>query len=883
MRLVKTSERQELDYDVLNAICDRAFFLALKMIEHANTRPMPKGEPKVGGHPSACASSQHILAAIHLVMRNPEDYLACKPHVSPMDHALNFLMHNFRDADGKHMSEEQRKLSMKNLRHFSPEGEPVFQSYHAEADPDGYRFFPSGSVGIPPVNALYMELAYRLAKDHGFELGEDPYFWCLMGDSEFREGSLAEAMPDGGERELNHQVWIVDYNRQNLDGTRIPNEAALEATDADRICKIAEANGWNAIKLKHGKKRQRLFTKSGGKEFKRVLDDLTTDYEMQALIEANRPELTREVLSKKSSKFAEQFKKMKDEELHSLFLNLGGHCIESLVEAFEEAKLSSKPTLVVAYTIKGLNLDCQAKSGNHSSLPKTDELKEKSSTLGLSYEDPFHDFDSDSPENGFLQERRDYLIKGIDEILKNTEDRRQKWRQKAAQIEWPTSMDISALKLSPMANTQWMWGQIAAKLDRLARDTKGISESSWESFAKFFLTMAPDVGTSTNTSPNMNGKLYGAIGQEDYVALYDAKDKKFPDVVPTLGKRTGHLRFEIAEGNCMSAAGSFGKFEYHTGIPFYPAMTIYDFFIKRCLDQYYYNLYWKSSFATLGTPCGVTLSAEGAQHSWKSDIQIPNSITWEPCFAQELDWIFADTIRRHFTGDNESREASLIRCVTKGLPQKQFLARLKAQKRFAGVSEAAILEQTRKDVLEGAYALIHYEEEVGYDPGDNVVHLFGMGALGMEAVQASDLLKEKGIFANVFIVTSPDLLLGIHAHHNDYQHLRNRLSVNGNLCFPKKGNQVGSKADWLALQGSRIPVVSVHDGEAGLLDNVGSAAGTRQRALAVRKTSKSGSTDAIFAYHHIDAHSIVEAVEKVLSETAKETLQVHPDVLGDLN
>ncbi len=217
---MKKSHPPQLDFDVLYRIVDRAFYLALKMIDIANhRRPSPKkGEPKVGGHPSACASSKHILAAIHLVLREPEDYFACKPHVSPMDHAYNYLLHNFRDKDGNLLEADQRELAMHHLRHYSPEGEPVFQSYHAEADPDSFRYFPSGSVGIPPVNALYLSLGYSFAKDHGFDLKESPTFWCLMGDSEFREGSLMEAMPDGADRELGNVVWIVDYNRQNLDG-----------------------------------------------------------------------------------------------------------------------------------------------------------------------------------------------------------------------------------------------------------------------------------------------------------------------------------------------------------------------------------------------------------------------------------------------------------------------------------------------------------------------------------------------------------------------------------------------------------------------------------------------------------------------------------------
>ena len=887
MKKLTSKKKAALDYEILHRICDRAFFMALKMIDIANSRPVSdKGEPKVGGHASACASSQHILAAIHLVLRNPEDYLACKPHVSPMDHAFNYLLHNFRDKDGNLLDGDTRKLAMSHLRHYSKEGFPVFQSYHAESDPDSFRVFPSGSVGIPPVVALYTALTYEFAKDHHFEIDESPYFWCLMGDSEFREGSLMEAMPDAGERELGRVVWIVDYNRQNLDGTRVCNEKALGGSDADRMIGIAKSNGWEGIKLKHGKIRERLFAETGGQEFRRVLDEEFTDFEFQAVLEANRPELTREVLAKKSQNLKSFLKNLSEEQIQRAFLNLGGHDIESLVETLQTAKADVKrPSLIVAYTVKGYGLRCQGLSGNHSTLPEEEELMEMAERLAASNSDPFSEFPEDSTEEKYLDKRRTFLVEGMEQIRNQVTARQQSWKKSAAEIHWPSDMEISALKFNPYAHTQWMWGQIAAKLDRLARGEKAsreshpkapdvsklsITDQTWFKVARYFLTMAPDVGTSTNTSPNMNGKLYGDIEQEDFELLYDAKDKKAPDVVPKLSERSGHLRFEIAEGNCMSAAGAIGKFFYFVGMPLFPAMTIYDFFIKRAHDQYYYNLYWRSSFATLGTPSGVTLAPEGAQHSWKSDFQIPHAITWEPCFSKELDWIFADILRRHFTLDNEDRESPLIRCVTKGLPQKEFLERLKKQKRFEAAGEDEILGRVREEVLAGAYRLIHFEGYVDYVPGDNVVHLFAMGAPGVEAMRASDRLLEKGIYANVFIVTSPDLCLGNLAYQDAYRHLRETLKISGDVHLQK----VDSQAQWISLQGGRIPIVSVHDGEPGLLDNIGSIVGVKQAALAVRRTSKSGTTADIYHVHGIDADSIVEASEKILEDTAKERFEV---------
>jgi pyruvate dehydrogenase complex dehydrogenase (E1) component len=82
-----------------------------------------------------------------------------------------------------------------------------------------------------------------------------------------------------------------------------------------------------------------------------------------------------------------------------------------------------------------------------------------------------------------------------------------------------------------------------------------------------------------------------------------------------------------------------------------------------------------------------------------------------------------------------------------------------------------------------------------------------------------------------------------------------------------------------SLQSSRVPVLSVHDGEPGLLDNIGSIVGVKQKCLAIRKTSKSGTTWDIFAYHGIDADSIVEETEGLLKEAAEEKFVVAKEVV----
>ncbi len=115
--------------------------------------------------------------------------------------------------------------------------------------------------------------------DQGGEVPGGAHFWSLIGDSEFREGSLLEAMPDFAERQLGNVTWIIDYNRQNLDGTRIPNEHGLEGADCDRIARTAEANGWKVIQLRHGSYREEIFAREGGSCLREVLETGVSDYE----------------------------------------------------------------------------------------------------------------------------------------------------------------------------------------------------------------------------------------------------------------------------------------------------------------------------------------------------------------------------------------------------------------------------------------------------------------------------------------------------------------------------------------------------------------------------------------------------------------------------
>jgi pyruvate dehydrogenase E1 component len=252
--------------------------------------------------------------------------------------------------------------------------------------------------------------------------------------------------------------------------------------------------------------------------------------------------------------------------------------------------------------------------------------------------------------------------------------------------------------------------------------------------------------------------------------------------------------------------------------------------------------------------------------------------------------------------DNAGRTGTLLRLVTRGVEQKDLLKYLKTQARFkqglegqlaraefpvaggineeevAAMDDASILQTLREEVLQGAYYLIDYRGYAGYEPGDNVVNIFALGTMVTEGLKASEALLARGIYANVIAVTSQDLLCGILGRENDYEYLKNGLGINSNL-FLRRSEDV-STGDLITVAGKRVPVVSVADGEIGMLDNIGSLIGVRQEALGVVKHSKCGRPSEIYAYHHIDADAVVEACGKVLAETALEKVIVSENALG---
>ena len=380
MTLAKISA-QELD-----SILSRSHYLMSQMIFQANHRKDKiEGGPQSGrGMPQGAVQPLHILAALHLFVKKGYDHICNKPHASPADHALNYLLDQFYKSDGTKLTEKEKNKAMMRLRAFPSEEEPHgFQSYHSVYDPDHHNFLPSGTVGIPPVNAGYLALAYRFAKKHGYQV-PPAHFWCVMGDAEFREGSLFEATPDFAEREIGNLTWILDYNRQSLDGHRITNTKIMGGTDDERVANTMKANGWEVIQVRHGKKRKSLFKKKGGQAFQNFLEKDLGDYALQALLLIPEPKELKKQMTKKYPSLKEFLKEVPEKVLYGALRDFGGHDLGALVESMEASKKTSQqPTIIIAHTLKGWGLQMEAQQGNHSSLPSLKEMEALQAQQGL--------------------------------------------------------------------------------------------------------------------------------------------------------------------------------------------------------------------------------------------------------------------------------------------------------------------------------------------------------------------------------------------------------------------------------------------------------------------------------------------------------------------
>ncbi|MGB7239888.1 MAG: pyruvate dehydrogenase [Rhodococcus sp. (in: high G+C Gram-positive bacteria)] len=677
------------DGEDLHAIAERVLWLSTSMIHHANRiRPNSTGL-KVGGHQASCASMVSIMTSLWFEQLQPGDRVSVKPHASPVLHAINYLL---GELDEQYLT---------TLRAYGG-----LQSYPSRAkDPDTVDY-STGSVGIGATAPIWGAMSRRFVEDRFGATDSTPRTgrfsgrqYSLVGDAELDEGAVWEAVIDPGIAELGEIVWIVDLNRQSLDRV-VPNIAAR------RLEKMFDAAGWQVITVKFGRLLENLFTRTGGDALRRRILDMPNP-EYQRLLRCSAAEVRNRLPGNGSDATAITglIADLDDAMLTESIRNLGGHDLDALREAYSHID-DTRPTVIIAYTVKGFGLPTQGHPQNHSSLLSVEEYATLAVSLGTDPSSPWGRFDDDSKPGRLCTEVAERL-----------------GRTSVPYTEPPRIPTDIGRTPKGTATTQAALGRTLIDLTREAPDA-----------ARRVVTVSPDVSSTTNLG-----------GWVNKVGVWSSSDRHdwFGDDSETImhwreGPSGQHMELGIAETNLVGLMGELGATWSRWGQPLFPIGVMYDPFVERALEPWSYGIYAGGQSILVGTPSGVTLAAEGGAHqSIKTPsigLEQPGCITYEPAFAIDVEWTLLASIARLGRPDGTS---AYLRLSTRPVDQAK-----------ADVpSDPAARERRRRQVVAGGYPLVRREGAT--------VTIAAMGSVITEALDAAERLEQVGVIADVLCITSP--------------------------------------------------------------------------------------------------------------------------------
>lgn len=670
--------------DPLEVIAERVLWLSTAIVHHANRiRPNPSGM-KVGGHQASSASMVSIMTALWFEGLRAEDRVSVKPHASPVLHAINHLLGGL---DEKYLT---------TLREFGG-----LQSYPSRSKDPDIVDYSTGSVGIGATAPIWGAIARRYvdATFGGAGLGRQ---YSLVGDAELDEGAVWEAILDPAVQELGEVVWIVDMNRQSLDRV-VPNIAA------GRLGAMFSAAGWQVITVRFGKLLEQLFARAGGRALRqRILDMPNPEYQRLLRCDAEGLRARLPGGGPDAETITDLIGDLDDPFLVRAIRNLGGHDLDTLRSAFAEID-DNRPTIIIAYTIKGYRLPTEGHPQNHSSLLSDDQFLELAATLGEDAANPWSRFGPDTPAG----------------TLCESAARRLQRHEPPKPVTLQVPVDLGRTPPA-VSTTQAALGRALLDLTREAPDV-----------AKRVVTVSPDVSSSTNLAGWLN--KVGVWSPDERRNWFDDDRETIMHWRENPGGQ--HMELGIAEVNLVGLIGELGATWSRWGEPLLPIGVLYDPFVERALEPWSYGIYAGGQSILVGTPSGVTLAAEGGAHqSIKTPsigLEQPGCISYEPAFAVELEWVLLDCLARLGRADGSS---SYLRLSTR--PVEQKLAAIPA--------DAASRERRRRHVVAGAYTLRGCSQPA--------VTIAAVGAMVTEALAAAERLEDLGVAAEVICITSPGRL-----------------------------------------------------------------------------------------------------------------------------
>ena len=668
--------------DVLSRIQQRILWLAVRMVDAANRSS--DDELKIGGHQASSASMVSIMTSLWFCHLSGGDKVAVKPHASPLYHAIKYLC---GDLDRSYLTRLRRIGGL--------------QAYPSRTKDPDVADYSTGSVGLGAVAPLFSAAVRRYLDAH-FGSGEPTRFVATCGDAELDEGNVWEAVHDPAVEWLGNVLLVVDLNRQSLDRV-VPD------IRAGRIANAFANAGWHVELAKYGRRLEEAFAQPGGEDLRRHIDAMSNE-EYQSLFAYRGSELRERFLAGADIAVARTLADVADEELGQLIHNLGGHDLETLVDRYRRCDAErDRPSVVVAYTIKGWGLPTAGDPLNHAALLTPTQIDAIRTSVGLDPDSEWDRFVEGSAEAAWC-DRVGSRLRNMPVPLR-------------PRIVVPAS--TNATRSAGAMSTQEAFGRILVELGRI----DGLGER--------IVTASPDVAVSTNLGGWINAH-----------GVFD------PEIRPSYGPdrllrwnrhpRGRHIELGIAEMNLFLLLGQLGLAHEHHGEQLFPIGTVYDPFVLRGLDAFLYSLYSGSRFVVVGTPSGVTLAPEGGAHQStitpSVGLELPGVTASEPAYAKCLDWLLCEALADLNRADGR---AHYLRLSTRPVDQLPFSL---AQDRLGS-------DLLREDVLKGAYVL-----RIPGRPEGAPLTILASGPVMPEVLLAADQLDEEGVSVTVIDVTSLDRL-----------------------------------------------------------------------------------------------------------------------------
>ena len=658
----------------------------------------------LGGHISSYASSASLyeVGFNHFFKNKTEKYggdLICfQGHASPGIYARAFI-------EGRLTAKQ-----LDNFRRELGEGGGLSSYPHPRLMPDFWQF-PTVSMGLGPITAIYQARFNRFLEDRGLKPRNAGNIWAFLGDGETDEPESLGSINMAAREKLGNLIFVVNCNLQRLDGPVRGNGKIIQELEG-----IFRGAGWNVIKVIWGNDWDFLLEGPHRDQLiKRMEEVVDGDYQKMS-VESGA--YIREHFFGKHPDLLDSVAHLSDDKIFKL--RRGGHDPEKVYAAFKQAvDYMDGPSVILAKTIKGYgmgeagegkNITHQQKKMNES------ELLNFRNRFNIPISDeemkdiPYYKLPEGSAEYNYIQRRR----KSLGGFLPKRED-------KCPKLKLPEKKQFEEFKKGSLGRELSTTMAFVRILSKLLRDKE---------LGKYVVPIIPDEARTFGMEALFRQVgIYSHVGQ-----LYEPVDKD--TLLYYKESRNGQIFEEgINEAGAMSTFIAAGTAYSSHGIPTIPFYIYYSMFgFQRIGD-----LAWLAGdimcrgFMLGGTAGRTTLNGEGLQHQDGHSLvlasTIPNLMCYDPAFAYEISLIIQDGIRRMYLENEKIFYYLTLENENYVMPE--------------------MLKDAEEGILKGMYRLIKSSQK------GPKTHLLAAGSIINSALEAKDILeKDFGVSTDVWSVTS---------------------------------------------------------------------------------------------------------------------------------